>query len=188
MRNILHLGLFALVLATFTTADAQGRRRTPSVRQTTVVVDTRPAPAPRRDWRRDHYRRSTTAAHADLQRQRRDHAEIVRISRRFRDASYYGDVDAKRDLKWRANAWIDREIAEAECRPNRGHYVVRLHALQRELNARHRGHRYGYHHGRGHGAARKARVLDELVSLSAEELRRAEIRARRSVHLAFSQR
>ena len=51
-----------------------------------------------------------------------------------------------------------------------------------------RGPGHGRGHGRNHDAARTARVLDELVSLSAEELRRAEIRARRSVHLAFSQR
>lgn len=192
MRTLLQLGLFVLSLGFVTTADAQGRRRAPDPRQTTVVIDTRRAPTPPPDWRRARHHRARSAAHIDLQRQRRDHEEIVRISRRWRQASYHQNPDAKRNVKRRANAWIDREIAESQARPNSGRYVIRLSALQRELNARHRryGYRYdyGYGHGRGYAAERKARVLDELVALSATELRRAEMRARRHMHVAYSVR
>lgn len=178
MRPYLSLGLFVLAFATVGSADAQGRRRGPEVRQTTVVVDTRPTA--RHDWRRARHRHVRGAAYVDLQRQRRDHEEIVRISRRWRQASYARDPYARRNLTLRANAWIDREIASANARRRGGRYVVRLHTLQRELNTRHR--RYGY----GRGAERKARVLDELVALSAGELRRAEIRVRHQSELAYS--
>lgn len=178
MRPYLYLGLFALAFATVSTADAQGRRRNPAARQTTVVVDA--GPTPRYDWRRARYERSRNAAYADLQRQRADHTEIVRISRRWRQATDRRDPYAKRDLMLRANVWIDREIASANARPNSGRYVVRLHSLQRELNTRHR------RHGHRHGASRKARVFDELVALSSSELRRAENRQRRYGHLAYS--
>ena len=194
MRTLLHLGIVALALGTVTSVDAQGRRGSSHHRKTTVVVDTRRAPTPDHDWHRSRYHRERSAAHIALERQRRDHEEIVRISRRWRQASYHRNHDAKRNIKRRANAWIDREIAEAQRRRNGGRYVVQLSALQRELNTRHRGHRYGYHPtygydlGYGYGAERKARVLDELVALSAAELRRAEIRARRHMHLAFSAR
>jgi hypothetical protein len=67
-----------------------------------------------------------------------------------------------------------------------------LRALQRELNARHRRYdrpyHYGYDYGHVYRPAHKERVLDELVYLSAAELRRAEIRAGRHMHLAFSVR
>ena len=186
MRALLHLGLFALALGAVTSAHAQGRHRSPTARQTTVVVDARRAPTPRHRWHRAPHHRAHRAAHIDLQRQRRDHEEIVRISRRWRQASYARNPNAKRNLKRRANAWIDREIAESQVRPNGGRYAVRLSVLQRELNTRYRHVGYGY--GPRHGAERKARVLDELVTLSAAELQRAEVRARRPWHPMYSAR
>jgi len=182
MRALLHLGLFALAFGTVASADAQGRRRNPAHRQTTVVVDTRPTPVPRHDWRRVSHPRARSSAHLDLQRQRRDHEEIVRISHRWRQASYNRNPHAKRNLHFRANAWIDREVAESRVRPYGSRLAFRLRALQRELNTSHRGY------GHRRGAERKARVLDELVALSAVELRRAEIDARRHMRLAFSVR
>ncbi len=179
MRLTLPLGLFVLAFGTVTSADAQGRRRNPEVRQT-VVVEARPTR--HYDWHRARHQRARNAAHVDLQRQRGGHAEIVRISRKWRQATYRRDPYAKRNLTFRANAWIDREIALASARPNGGRYAVRLDALQRELNTRHR--RYGHRHGAEH----RARVFDELVALSAAELRRAEIRSRRYTRAAFSVR
>lgn len=176
MRAVLHLGILALALSAVTTADAQGRRRSPAARQTTVVIDTGRVPTPRHGWRRARPHRSHRAAHADLQRQRRDHEEIVRISHRWRQVCYLHNSDARRHLKRRANMWIDREIAEAERRPDGGRYAVQLSALQRELNTRHRRRGFGYGHRAG--LERKTRVLDELVALSALELRRAEARVR----------
>lgn len=180
MRLTLPLGLFVLAFGTVAGADAQGRRRNPEVRQTTVVVEARPTR--HYDGHRARHERARNAAHVNLQRQRRGHEEIVRISRKWRQATYRRDPYAKRNLTFRANAWIDREIALASARPNGGRYAVRLDALQRELNTRHR--RYGHRHG----TERRARVFDELVALSAAELRRAEIRSRRYTRVAFSVR
>ena len=186
MRALLHLGLFALAFGAVTSAHAQDRHRSPTTRQTTVVVDTRRAPTPRHGWHRAPHHRAHRAARVDLQRQRRDHDEIVRISHRWRQASYARNPNAKRNLKRRANAWIDREIAESQVRPNSGRYAVRLSILQRELNTRYR--HVGYGHSPWRGAERKARVLDELVALSAAELQRAEVRARRHWRPAYSVR
>ena len=195
MRALLHAGLFTLALGTVAGAEAQDRRRSP--RQTTVVVDARRAPRVDR-WRHPHHRnnRAFYEMRRHVEAQRRDHQELVRITRRWREAKHYRDPRAKRHAERRADAWISREIAESKGLPGHGRYVVRLHALRRELNAYDRGRGRGYHaYDRGHGGGYytqhrpyEGRVFRELVQLSEGQLLRTESRARRHMNLAFSYR
>lgn len=191
MRASLHLGLFALALVAAAQADAQAgsRGHRQGARATTVVVETRRSPAPPPRWHQAPLGRAYRAhtPRNRVQEQRRDHDEIVRIARRWREASYNRNPHAKRNVQRRAALWIDREITEASRLPNRRRYVLRLHVLRRELDTSSRGRPIDYGH-RPHRHAQKTRVIDELVQLSALELRRAYLDARRGMRLAFSVR
>lgn len=183
MRAFLQLGFIALALAATARAGAQDRRRAP--RQTTVVVGGGPVVRESaHDWRT----RSPHRAHAlaDARRcataQRRDLVAILRITSDWTIASRRGDLHMMYRSERRADAWVEREIAESIGRPDRGRYVFQLRVLRRDLHARHRRRGHGRQHGR---LASKSRALDGLVELAERDARQARLQARRHVQLAF---
>ena len=201
MRALFHFGLFALALTAVSQASADDHRH--QDRRTTIVVapDARHAPvrrvgppagpAPSRyDWeraRREEQQRQA-AARRYLYEQQRDHDRIVQIRNAWRRATYQGNPFAQRNAERRAYQWIDREIAESRRERGRDGYVVRLQALRRELRV---SQTWPPHPGRGHGAwehARKTNVFDELVMLSAREVRIAQAAARGGARPVFARR
>ena len=203
MRALLHLGLFALAFAFVSQASAddddreyrRGRKH-----HTAVVIAPEPAPralrpvrapyAPRpvaSEWRYGRYERPDfVQARYELHEQRRDHDQLVRLVNRWDEASAYGNPHAKRNVERRVDAWIEREIAESSQRRGNGRYVLRLHELRRELWTTHRWHPRG--HARHRHQAHKARVLDELVFVSENQLRRMRARVRAHRPIAFAYR
>ena len=199
MRTLLHLGLFVLTLMAVSQADAQDRRR--GGRHTTVVIASHTHPrVPRAtradvyprpivyDGRRSRHGRSAelVAARRNLHQQRRDHEEIVHIANRWEQATAHRHPHAQHKLERRAIAWIEREIAEPSNARGNGHDIQRLRALRHELTMSRGGH--AYRHRRHRHNVRKARIFDELVLLSERQMRRAEIRVRRTMQVAFARR
>ena len=207
MRALLHLGLFALAFTIVSQASADhdddDRRRE---RRTTIVVapeiqhrTAQPVRAPRGPMpvryeesrarhpnHRGHWgHRGVVEARREVYKQQEDHDEIVRITHRWKRATQERNVRAQRNTERRVQMWIDREIDESSALANHGRYVHRLHALRRQL----RVSRAWFRHGRGQAGARhravghKARVYDELVDLSAQQVRRARAQAREQMHL-----
>jgi hypothetical protein len=206
MRALLHLGLFVLAFTVVGRASAdhddEDRRRE---RRTSIViapeieyrsappVRARRGPMPRPvavQPPRPHRGRGIAEARREVYEQQRDHDEIVRITHRWKRAAQERNPHAQRNAERRVQLWIDREIDESSRKPNHGRYVHRLHSLRRELRKPYGWHSYGRGRGRGlHRAhAHKVRVLDELVDLSAHQVRRAKAQARERLGLAFAYR
>ena len=202
MRALLHLGLFAFAFAFVSQASAddddRGRKRGRK-HHTTVVIAPEPAPRvvrpvrvahtprpPAYDWRYGrHERPDFVGARQELYEQRRDHDRIIRLVNRWEEASAYGNPHAQRNVEWRVDGWIEREIAESSRRRGNGRYVLRLHELRRQLWTTHRWHPRG--HARHRRNAHKARVLGDLVVLSENQLRRARalVRSARPAAVAY---
>ncbi len=199
MRTLFHFGIFALALAAVSQASADDHRH-PERRTTVVVaptvhrapvrrvsVQTYPATS-RYEWeraRREEQQRQAAARRA-LYEQQRDHDQIVRIRARWHEATYQHNPIAQRNAERRAYEWIDREIAESRRSYDRGEYIHWLYALRRELRV---SQAWPPGRARGFGVhARKAEIFDELVTLSARELRRAEADVHRAAHLVFARR
>jgi hypothetical protein len=151
-------------------------------------VPVAPAP-PRYQYQRTRHQQCVAGlaeARRELRDAQRDYDEISRIADRWALATRHRDLHAQRDAERRADLWIAHEIQESRAKPGHDRYLQRLHALRGELRARHGGHAYGR---RAQGSvAQKARVLGDLVELSEHQLRRAGMRARGSMRLAFAYR
>jgi len=216
MRYLFHFGLFAMGLTLVTPAGAQERRHRD--RHTTVVSGleagsrvVRPVRAsfepPRAvyDSRRAIHT-SSTAKH-DARRayfdERQDLEQITRIAERWEQATANRDRHAQSRVDRRLDAWLEREIRESIREPRNQRYTHRVRALSDELamleRRKHDGHHYGNrgHHygnrgyqGRGHRgfAAKKSRILYELVQLSEQQARRAGVNARHPFRLSFAYR
>ncbi|HSN82487.1 MAG TPA: hypothetical protein VLS88_07930 [Polyangiales bacterium] len=167
MRYLLHFGLFVLTLTTVAQADAQGRHR---VDRHTTVVRVEPASVvyqPRRSFAPND----------------RDARQIISIAAHWKQATANRDRHGQWLADRRLDAWLDREIRESVRHPYDHRYAMRLRALNSELitleRRPHRGHgRHGYY-------ARKSRILDELVELSAWQARRTR---HRSIRMSFAYR
>lgn len=168
------------------------------------------------DSRRTVYRPSR--ANHDLRRayldQREDLQQIVRISKRWERATASRDREAQWNVDRRLDAWVAREIRESVREPHNQRYSHRIRILGDELarlerskNRRYghpgsydRGHQGRARHDRGHGGSghygsgnhgyhrKKASLLNEFVTLSQRQLRRAEAGVRYPVELSFARR
>lgn len=195
MSIVIKIALFALALTAVNQADAQDGRR--GRRSTTVVVApraVRTAPVQRDRHPGFHhgsgaYRvpsRSAVAARRELFDERRDHAAVVDLAARWRNAAVRRNPHAQRQLERQLTAWIHREIFESSRMGHDMRYAHRLRVLRRDLAAPHRGR--GYAAGRHRSETYKARVIREIVVLSGRQLRRAELRLREQMHFAFAYR
>jgi hypothetical protein len=167
MRYLLHLGLFILTLMTVTKADAQGRRQAAG-REHIVRVD--PAPAIHHHVPRPH--------------QSMDFLQIADITAQWKRAVATHDRRGQWTADRRLDAWLSREIRESVRHPYDHRYATRLRALNNQLIRLERQHRGGI---RGY-YPRKARILDELVDLSAWQAKRARGHDRSSFRLSFAVR
>lgn len=170
MRHLLQFGLFALTLMTVSQADAQGNRRARG-HEKMVLVD--PAPTYRQPRRPAVY-------------QDRDFAEITNIVAQWKHATIHRDPRGQWVADRRLDAWLSREIRQSVRQPFDRPYAMRLRALNDQLivverQQRHYGGRRGYY-------PRKARILDELVELSARQSKRARGHRRGSIRMSFAVR
>jgi len=170
MRYLLHFGLFALTLMTVAHADAQGRHRVDRHRSVVRVEPARVVYQPRHPFAPDD----------------RSARQIISIAAHWKQATAYRDRHGQWLADRRLDAWLDREIRESVRHPYGQRYAMRLRAINGELIALerrpHRGHgRHGYH-------ARKGRILDELVELSAWQARRSRHRGSHSIRMSFAYR
>ena len=168
------------------------------------------------DSRRTVHRRSR-ATH-DPRRayfdQREDLQQIVRISKRWERATASRDREAQWNVDRRLDAWVALEIRESARDPHNQRYSQRIRVLGDELARleRSKNRRYGHHssydrgyqgrakHDRAYGGPgrygpgnhgyhrKKASLLNELVTLSERQLRRAEAGVRYPVELSFARR
>lgn len=183
MRSLLSLSVFALALSTVAAAGAQDRRR--QARAKTVVVDTGPRHRTVQTVRVAHAQRYATPWHVrhyhsdrvlrdarhELFDARRDYERILRIRRRWHDATALRDPHARREAERRATRWIDAELTESYERGHRQRRSQRLHGLRRELDAPRRWNRFGAWHP--NARHRKAHALDELVRMARRDVERA---------------
>jgi hypothetical protein len=181
MRHLLHFGLFVFLLTAVTRADAQDRRRaSPQTRVTVVATDGLRAAHPRQAYLQE----------------RQDLEEITRIARSWHRAALNGNRRAELALDRRLDAWLDREIRESLRTPRDHRYTVQIRALGRELATLDRGRRHGRsqvsHHGShrspGRYYERKAKLIDQLVELSEQRVRRAYATTQRPIRLPFAYR
>jgi len=214
MRNLLHIGLFALALTTVTQASADDDSDYRRGKKVVVTYDGGPRQVrPARvsvvrsravyDQRRTFH---TTAngmhvARQDYFDQREDLEQIVRISERWERATAERNSEAQWKVNRRLDAWLDREIRESVREPRGQHYQQRIRSLRDELarleRTRYRGRGYRGHGHRGHGyrgrsqggyLAKKAVILDELVRLSERQVQRAAANLRYPYRLSFARR
>lgn len=183
MRSLLSFMVFTLALTSVATVGAQDRRWPP--RTTTVVVE--PGPGTRRvdavrvahprravePWgpRRHREDRALRQARRDLFEARHDYERILRIRRRWHDATAMRDPRARREAELRAIRWVDAELAESYGRRDLEYRVHRLHGLRDELEMPRRWSTWGARHP--YGKNRKARVLDDLVRIARRDVERA---------------
>ncbi len=134
------------------------------------------------------------AARQNLDDQRRDLEQIVRIANRWEQASADHNPHALRKVERRLDDWIEREIIESRHNPRDQSYVQRLRELKRELAATDGGYGHGRGYGRVYGRgwrrhqAYKANVLSELVELAERQVYRAQARLRHPVRFSFAYR
>jgi hypothetical protein len=218
MRHLLHFGIFVLALAAVTQADAQDRRHgdrhttvvidaegssrvarpvRASVAPTRVIYDSRrtihPPSRPIYDGRRAYFD------------QRQDLEQIVGIAERWERATASHNRHAQENVDRRLDAWLEREIRESSRERYNSGYAQRVRLLSDELARleyrKHSGHGYQGrgHHGRGHGRGhygrdprgyyeKKARILEELVSLSERQVQRARANVRYPLRLSLAHR
>ena len=146
--------------------------------------------------------------------QREDLQEIVRISKRWERATASRDREAQWNVDRRLDAWVAREIRESVRDPYNQRYSQRIRILSDELarlersknrlyknhGSYDRGHQGRAKYDRAYGGARhygsdnhgyhrkKASLLNEFVTLSERQLRRAEAGVRYPVELSFARR
>lgn len=214
MRNLLHIGLFALALTTVTQASADDDSDYRRGKKVIVTYDDGPrqvrpvrvrvAPSPVvYDQRRTFHnpRNAMHVARRDYFDQREDLEQIVRISERWERATAERNADAQWKVNRRLDAWLEREIRESVREPRGQRYQQRIRSLRDELarleRSRYRGHGYRGHGNRGHRyrghsqggyLAKKAVILDELVRLSERQVQRAAANLRSPYRLSFARR
>jgi hypothetical protein len=178
MRHLFHFGLFALVLAAATQADAQDRwhgdRRTPFEIASTGGPHHGPPV-------RGHDRYDSRQAHYDPPR---DLAEIVSIARRWERATARHDRRAQSIADRQLDLWLEREIRESIREPYNYLHGRRVRALSNELLLlEQRGYR-----GRGHRGyyVQKIRILDELVELSERQVQRAQAAVHPAIRISLA--
>ena len=169
MRNLLHIGLFALALTTVTQASADDDSDYRRGKKVIVTYDdgprqVRPVRAsfdpPRAvyDQRRTFHnpRNAMHVARQDYFDQREDLEQIVRISQRWERATATRNADAQWKVNRRLDAWLEREIRESVREPHSQRYSQKLRMLSNELAVlerdryRTRGYHERGHKGRGH--------------------------------------
>jgi hypothetical protein len=138
--------------------------------------------------------------------QRQDLEQIVQIAEGWEQATANRSPHAQWKVDRRLDAWLEREIRESIREPSNHRYTERVRILSDELamleRRRHngRGHYEGGHQERGHhGHARrghgqrgyygdKARILDELVALSEQQVHRARAGVRYPFQMLYAYR
>lgn len=168
MRYLLHLGLFIVALMTVTQVSAQGRRQTEGRER---IVRVGPAPA-------------VYSSRGPRTYQGMDFAQIADITAQWKRSVAIHDRRGQWVADRRLDTWLSQEIRESVRHPYDHRYAVRLRALNDQLirlERQHRGSSRGYY-------SRKARILDELVDLSAWQAKRARGHDRSFVHLSFAVR
>ncbi len=169
MRYLLPIGVFVLIVGLVGRADAQGRGH--GRRPHAEVIDP--------EWTRGPSR-------APRIRQDRELAQISHIASDWKRAVALRDWRAQRLADRRLDVWIHRELRDSIRRPHDRRYSMRLQLIDDELRAlEHQGFRG---QGRRGYYARKARLLDELVALSAWQVRREHGPGRHSFGLSFAYR
>jgi len=175
MRHLFHLGLFIVALASVGRADAQGRRRGHAEehedRRERVVRVQAPPPV-------------VTRPGVGYAYPYRDLDQIADIAWQWRRAVARHDHRGQWAADRRLDTWLSREIRQSVRHPYDHRYAMRLRALNDQLIRLERRHRGGM---RGYYPA-KARILDELVDLSAWQAQRARGHGRPSLHLGFAVR
>jgi len=169
MRYLVHLGIFIVALTAVTQADAQGRRRAEG-HERVVRVATAPV----------IYESRQRLVHQD-----RDALQIANIATQWRWAVARHDRRGQWVADQRLDAWLSREIRQSVRQPYDHRYAMRLRTLNNQLIVLERQPHCG---GRRGHYAQKARILDELVDLSAWQAKRARGHHRSSIHLSFATR
>jgi len=168
MRNLLHVGLFALALTTVTQASADDDSDYRRGKKVVVTYDNGPRqvrpvrasfdpPRAVYDQRRTFHnpRNVMHIARQDYFDQREDLEQIVRINERWERATAMRNLDAQWKVNRRLDAWLEREMRESVREPHGQRYQQRLRSLRDELarleRSRYRGHGNRGHGYRGHG-------------------------------------